>query len=241
MGICSGKDNERRQSKPQNQISINPTNTGVNSKKNNQNVQEETLAPKFNDMPEWEGDKFKGYGIKQMKGYKCSLKINELNQLRDEFWASRKTHKAQWTIVHQACIYDHIKAEEYLYKNNMKTLNGCINQCVDSMNNIYRVPNFCINDPYFELEVLPDDQSHRNPIEIILFDLCIGKQIKLNVNESTKGIELKQKYAEKHNIDLSKNIIRLLFGGGIIKDEESLYQHKVKNGFSIQICVSPIE
>ena len=50
-----------------------------------------------------------------------------------------------------------------------------------------------------------------------------------------------EKYAEKHNIDLSKNIIRLLFGGGIIKDEESLYQHKVKNGFSIQICVSPIE
>ena len=176
-----------------------------------------------------------------MKAYKCNLKINELNQLRDEFWNSRQIRKAQWRIVHQACIYDHIKAEEYLYKNNMKTLNGCINQCVDSMNNIYKVPNFCINDPYFELEILPEDKSHNKPLEIILFDLCNGKQIKLNVNQSTKVLELKEKYAEKHNIDLTKNRIRLLFGGGIIQDNESLYQHKVKNGFSIQICVSPIE
>ena len=61
------------------------------------------------------------------------------------------------------------------------------------------------------------------------------------MNQSTKGLELKEKYAEKHNIDLTKNRIRLLFGGGIIQDNESLYQHKVKNGFSIQICVSPIE
>ena len=176
-----------------------------------------------------------------MKAYKCNLKINELNQLRDEFWSSRMTHKAQWKIVHQACIYDHIKAEEYLYKNNMKTLNGCINQCVDSANNVYKVPNFCINDPYFELELLPDDSNHKKDIDRMLFDLCNGKQIKLTVNESIRGRELKQKYAEKHNIDLSKNIIRLLFGGGIIKDNESLYQHKVKNGFSIQICVSPID
>lgn len=32
------------------------------------------------------GDRFKGEGIKKMKGYKCDMKIDELNKLREEFW-----------------------------------------------------------------------------------------------------------------------------------------------------------
>jgi hypothetical protein len=49
----------------------------------------------FPDMPEWEGkisitlgEKYKGVGIKQMKGYKCDIPINELNKLREAFWGT---------------------------------------------------------------------------------------------------------------------------------------------------------
>lgn len=34
----------------------------------------------FKDMEEIEGDIFVGIGIKRMKGYKCNLKIDELNK-----------------------------------------------------------------------------------------------------------------------------------------------------------------
>ena len=237
MGICgtsSNKDIKTKQIIQINQSSI------IKEKNNNENQSEikEEEDERFKDMPEWGNNIMKGFGIKQMPGYKCDLKIDELIELRDQFWASRQTHKIQWKNIHQACVYDHIKAEEYLYKNNIKTLDGCINQCVDAYGNIYKVPNFCINDPYFELELLPKDNSHNEEIEITLFDIINQKNIKLKVNESEKGSDIIKKYAEKNNIDLNDNVIRLLFGGGIIKDDDTLYQHKVKNGFSIQICVS---
>ena len=237
MGICgtsSNKDIKTKQIIQINQSSI------IKEKNNNENQSEikEEEDERFKDMPEWGNNIMKGFGIKQMPAYKCDLKIDELIELRDQFWASRQTHKIQWKNIHQACVYDHIKAEEYLYKNNIKTLDGCINQCVDAYGNIYKVPNFCINDPYFELELLPKDNSHNEEIEITLFDIINQKNIKLKVNESEKGCDIIKKYAEKNNIDLNDNVIRLLFGGGIIKDDDTLYQHKVKNGFSIQICVT---
>ena len=241
MGICgtsSSKDIKTKQI-------IQNQNPNIMKEKtiNNQYEQKEIVEnedPKFRDMPEWGNNIMKGFGIKQMPAYKCDLKIDELIELRDDFWASRQTHKTQWKIIHQACVFDHIKAEEYLYKNNMKTLDGCINQCVDTYGNIYKVPNFCINDPYFELEILPEDNNHSQTINIILFDITNQKQIKLKVSEAEKGESIIQKYAKAHNIDLNENKIRLLFGGGIIKENESLYQHKVKDGFSIQIVVSKI-
>ncbi len=122
----------------------------------------------------------------------------------------------------------------------MKCKSGCINEVVDANDNVYKVPNFCINDPYFELEILPEDNKHSDTINIILFDITNQKQIKLKVNEAEKGESIIQKYAKAHNINLKENKIRLLFGGGIIKENESLYQHKVKDGFSIQIVVSKI-
>jgi hypothetical protein len=237
MGICGTSSNKDIKTKQI--IQINQSNI-IKEKNNNENQSEikEEEDERFKDMPEWGNNIMKGFGIKQMPAYKCDLKIDELIELRDQFWASRQTHKIQWKNIHQACVYDHIKAEEYLYKNNIKTLDGCINQCVDAYGNIYKVPNFCINDPYFELELLPKDNSHNEEIEITLFDIINQKNIKLKVNESEKGCDIIKKYAEKNNIDLNDNVIRLLFGGGIIKDDDTLYQHKVKNGFSIQICVS---
>ena len=238
MGICYQNEKE---------IKKNPSNKSINNQKdiNTQPFNyiindDQNINPKFNDMPEYGNGITKGLGIKQMYAYKCDLKIDELNKLREEFWASKQVNKQQWKIIHQACIYDHIKAEEYLYKNNMKCKSGCINEVVDANGYIYRIPNFCINDPYFELEILPQDNSHNETINIILFDITNQKQIKLKVNEAEKGESIIQKYAKAHNINLKENKIRLLLGGGIIKENETLYQHKVKDGFSIQIVISKI-
>ena len=238
MGICGGSNKDvktKQKNQNQNLNQINHKNEKLENEYRNILDNEDD---KFKDMPEWGNNIKKGFGIKQMPGYKCNLKIDELIELREKFWASKQSQKMQWKIIHQACVYDHIKAEDYLFKNGINTINGCINQCIDKDGNIYKVPNYCINDPYFELELLPKDNSHNEEIEITLFDIINQKNIKLKVNESEKGSDIIKKYAEKNNIDLNDNVIRLLFGGGIIKDDDTLYQHKVKNGFSIQICVS---
>jgi hypothetical protein len=43
----------------------------------------EESVKNFPDMPEIELQIMKGYGIKQMPGYKCDLKIDQLNKKRD--------------------------------------------------------------------------------------------------------------------------------------------------------------
>ena len=58
------------------QIEINTYNCVekmVNPKFNNER------DPNFPDMEEWPGKKYKGKVIKRMKGYKCDLPINKLN------------------------------------------------------------------------------------------------------------------------------------------------------------------
>ena len=136
----------------------------------------------YPDMPEIEPQIMKGYGIKQMPGYKCDLKIDQLNKKRDEFWASKnKLNITKWKIIHQACIYDHINAEEFLFKNNIRTLNGCINMCLDEGGKLYRVPNFCINDPTFQLELLNNENSKKEKINIILNDVAAQKKKNYNI------------------------------------------------------------
>ena len=197
----------------------------------------EDSLKKFPDMPEIEPRIMKGYGIKQMPGYKCNLKIDELNKKREEFWASKnKLNINKWKIIHQACIYDHINAEDFLYKNNIKTLKGCINNCLDEQGKLYRVPNYCINDPTFQLELLNNDNSKKEKINIFLND--VASQVKKNykVFDDITGKELIGMYCDDENIDKNKFNFKLIFGGGIIKENETLFQHKVKNDYVIQIC-----
>jgi hypothetical protein len=197
----------------------------------------EESVKNFPDMPEIEPQIMKGYGIKQMPGYKCDLKIDQLNKKRDEFWSSKnKLNITKWKIIHQACIYDHINAEEFLFKNNIRTLNGCINMCLDEGGKLYRVPNFCINDPTFQLELLNNENSKKEKINIILNDVAAQKKKNYNIYDTTTGKELIEMYCKEENIDKDKYNFKLIFGGGIIKDDETLFQHKVKNDYVIQIC-----
>ena len=47
----------------------------------------------FHDMEEIEGDIYVGTGLKRMKGYKCDLAIDILNQMREEFWNKKTDSK----------------------------------------------------------------------------------------------------------------------------------------------------
>ena len=72
-------------------IEVEPNNNYKGKKKSNisddqVNSLMEEQRNEFPDMPEWEGDRFTGIGIKKMRGYKCDLPIDKLNKKRDEFW-----------------------------------------------------------------------------------------------------------------------------------------------------------
>jgi hypothetical protein len=226
---CNHKDNPEKKIGKINNID-NPDSTLFD-------LSFEESVKNFPDMPEIEPQIMKGYGIKQMPGYKCDLKIEQLNKKRDEFWSSKnKLNITKWKIIHQACIYDHINAEEFLFKNNIRTLNGCINMCLDEGGKLYRVPNFCINDPTFQLELLNNENSKKEKINIILNDVEAQKKKNYNIYDTTTGKELIEMYCKEENIDKDKYNFKLIFGGGIIKDDETLFQHKVKNDYVIQIC-----
>ncbi|MCQ2816290.1 MAG: hypothetical protein MJ252_03390 [archaeon] len=247
MGVCQTKDRVKNQGsdddqRDSNEIVINnlQNETPEEESKEIKEPLETIEDSKFADMPTWEGDKYTGYGIKRMKAYKCNMNINDLFKLRGDFWVSRPKMSETWKIIHQACVYDHEKAEEFLNKNKVKVVDGCINRCIDSHGKLFKVPNFCINLPYFEKELLEDNGRKGNLITIKLLDLCNLRKTTLKVSEGTKGIEIMNKFAEEHKINLNTHKIRLLFGGGLIKENETLYQHKVKDGYNIQISVSPI-
>tara|TARA_B110000285_G_C14549468_1_gene348550 strand:+ start:110 stop:256 length:147 start_codon:yes stop_codon:yes gene_type:complete len=44
-----------------------------------------------------------------MRGYKCNLTIDKLNELREEFWTEKIKEKLIWQTIKQACIMDDSK------------------------------------------------------------------------------------------------------------------------------------
>jgi len=124
----------------------------------------------------------------------------------------------------------------YLKKNNLSTVNGKINELIDVRNKIYKIPNFCINLPYFEKEILSVDETHQiKKISIVLYDVDENKKTNINITDNIQIKDIKQKYSEHNKIDLSKDKLRLLFGGSELKDENYLYQYNFQEGFLIQI------
>ena len=200
------------------------------------------IMNQFNEMPEYGNNIYKGYGIKRMKACRCTLNISELNNLRDAFWNTMYLEdKVIWPIIYQACVFDHQKAEIYLANNNLSTQKGCINNIVDFKGKVYHIPNYCINEPYFEKEILPKDikDIHNKQIKITLIDLYCLKKTIMKISENITGEQLKHLYStmtlKGRNISNSK----LIFGGCIIKNNESLYQHKIQSGYTIHIIINP--
>ena len=197
----------------------------------------------FPDMEEWEGERYKGIGIKKMKGYKCSLPIDKLNQKREEFWGARNSHNNSnyriWRIINQACIYDEARARMLLDDYELKTDSGCINHITDKNGNHYIIPNYCINDPYFEKEYIIKKNIETKNIKIKLFEPSTESNIVLDVTNLISGEELKKNYCEKIGISPDDYNFRFFFGGQEIKSNNFLYQYNLKKGYKIQVMKSP--
>ena len=197
----------------------------------------------FPDMPEWDGDRYTGIGIKKMKGYKCDLPIDKLNKKRDQFWDQKNSRDNDnykiWRIINQACVYDELRANMLLEEYGLTTESGCINHIIDSNGNHYHIPNYCINDPFFERQYKIKKNIEEKQVKIKLFEPTGNINEEKTVSNTMTGKELKELFRKEKDIGDNFNL-RLFFGGMEIKDEHFLYQHHLKNGFKIQIMKLPV-
>ena len=196
----------------------------------------------FPDMPEWEGERYKGIGIKRMKGYKCTLQIDKLNQKREEFWNLRNAHGAPnyktWRIINQACVYDEYRANVLMEEYYLRTFDGCINHIVDKYGTHYIIPNYCINDPYFEKEYTLNDNVEKVDLKLNLYEVATNTTTTIETNNLASGEELKKLFCEKNNISMDEYKIRMFFAGNEIANEHFIYQYHIKNDFKIQVLKS---
>ena len=193
----------------------------------------------FPDMEEWEGERYKGIGIKRMKGYKCKLQIDKLNKKREDFWNLRNAHGAPnyktWRIINQACVYDEYRANVIMEENNLTTFEGCINHIVDKNGVHYIVPNYCINDPYFEKEYKIDENIQKKDLKLNLYEVANNTTTTIDTNNLINGEELKKLFCEKNNISMDDYKIRMFFAGNEILNDRFIYQYNIKNDFKIQV------
>ena len=203
----------------------------------------EEQKKEYPDMEEWEGEKYKGIGIKRMKAYKCNLPIDKLNKKREEFWSTRGAHGSPnykiWRVINQACIYDEYRANVLLEEYELTTFDGCINHIVDKKNIHYIVPNYCINDPYFEKEFKIKENIEKKNLKINLYEVALNKNLEIEVNNLMSGEDLKKLFCEKNNISLDKYNIRMFFAGNEIMNEHFMYQYNIKNDYKIQVMKIP--
>ena len=237
MGACQtsevieGETYKNHKNKKKSNYSEEPSNSLIEEQK-----------MEFPDMPEWDGDRYTGIGIKKMKGYKCDLPIDKLNKKRDEFWDQKNSRDNDnykiWRIINQACVYDELRANMLLEEYGLTTESGCINHIIDSNGNHYHIPNYCINDPFFERQYKKKKNVEEKKVKIKIFEPMGNINEEKTVSNTMLGKELKELFRKEHNIGDNFNL-RLFFGGMEITDDHYLYQHNLKNGFKIQVMKLP--
>ena len=237
MGTCQtsevieGEANKNYKGKKKANYSEEQSNSLMEEQKN-----------EFPDMPEWDGDRYSGIGLKKMKGYKCDLPIDKLNKKREEFWDQKNSRENNnykiWRIINQACVYDELRANMLLEEYGLTTESGCINHIIDSNGNHYHIPNYCINDPFFERQYKKKKNVEEKKVKIKLFEPMSNINDEKSVSNTMTGKELKDLFKKEHNIGDNFNL-RLFFGGMEITDDHFLYQHNLKSGFKIQVMKLP--
>lgn len=192
---------------------------------------------KFEDMEELKEDIYVGIGIKKMKGYKCHLVIDELNKLREHFWETKTNTKNKnwllWKTIKRAISFDELRASILLEEYNIKPVNGCINHLIDSEGNEYRIPNYCINEPSFEIENVNEKDIKEEKIKLKFYG---WKNIEIEVSNKLKGKELKNEIKIREKVEDGKSI-RLFYRGKEIQDNEFLYSHDLNVTMPIMLLV----
>ena len=197
----------------------------------------------FYDMEEIEDDIYVGNGIKRMKAYKCDLTIDELNKRKEKFWntvtdCNNNKNWKNWNIIRRAITYDEVRGSILLNEYDIKCKNGCIDHLIDKEGNEYKVPNYCINEPYFERELGKEDIKD-DINNIIFYGNYKGNIFNFDFKVSNKltGKELKNIIKNKRELDINTNI-RLFEKGFEIKDEDYLYQHKLNNNSNVHLIIN---
>ena len=185
-----------------------------------------------NDLEYWEGERYSGFGIRRMKAYKSNLKIDELKKIRKFFWKSKlkknNENMSNWSKIQKAIEMDEPRDIHYLKNFGIEPINGCINELKDKNGNIYKIPNYCINEPYFEREMKShnENQIENEKKEIRIYRYGNHEPFYLKVSFDITGRDLKKECLkhEKLNEDTK---IRLFICGIEIKDEQYLSQHNI--------------
>ena len=205
-------------------------NTNINNSMENNN-------DSFEDMEEIKEDIYVGIGIKRMKGYKCDLKIDELNKLRENFWENKTNHNSKnwpiWNTIKRAVLFDEYRSNILLKEYNINTVNGCINHLIDSKGNEYRIPNYCINEPYFEKLYFDEKDIIEKKVKLNIHG---WKKMEIEVSNKYKGKYLKEEIKIKEQIEDDK-IIRLFYRGKEILDDDFLYNHDLNELISLMILI----
>ena len=201
-------------------------------------------SKEFNDFEEYE-NKYIGEGIKRIKSYKCPIPYNKLNELREKFWNSKKSNRYIWKVIRECCETDAetaailLEAAECGCEENLTKV-----FLLRDPNRTFRVPNFCITDPMFErdydtIKKQCEKESEKN-IKIICYYLQKNKNIKLDVTNKYKVIDVKKMFADKVGISLDNYKIRFLFKGQELNDENLLCYNGIENDSKIQVMVNQI-
>ena len=193
-----------------------------------------TRDPNFPDMEEWPGDRYKGIGIKRMKGYKCDLPIDKLNEMREKFWSTKIEENENWRIIQQVCVFDEERANMALGRFNFEVAENCVNHIIGSDGEHYFVPNYCINDPYFEKELKEKDVPEKK-IKLFLYDVSSDITIEESFSNHDTGEIIKNRFLEEAKIKNNEYKIRLFFSGTEIKSNDFIYQHGLEDNFKIQV------
>ena len=221
---------------------INNFNQRVFSKNTSNDYYTNEINETFYDMEEIEGDIYVGNGIKRMKAYKCDLTIDELNKRKEKFWntvtdCNNNKNWKNWNVIRRAITYDEVRGSILLNEYDIKCKNGCIDHLIDKEGNEYKVPNYCINEPYFERELGKEDIKD-DINNIIFYGNYKGNIFNFDFKVSNKltGKELKNIIKNKRELDINTNI-RLFEKGFEIKDEDYLYQHKLNHNSNVLLVI----
>jgi hypothetical protein len=196
-----------------------------------------TEKDNFGDMEEVKEDIYIGIGIKRMKGYRCNLKVDELNKLREHFWEVKTNSKNNnwlvWNTIKRAVSFDELRASLLLEEYGIKTVDGCINNLIDSKGNHYKIPNYCINDPCFEKIETDEKGVEEEKIKLKFYGY---KTFEIEVSNKLKGKDLKEEIKSKEQIRDEKTI-RLFYRGTEIKDDDFLYKHDLNKNIQVMLLV----
>ena len=190
--------------------------------------------PNFPDMEEWPGERYKGIGIKRMKGYKCDLPIDKLSEMREKFWSTKIEENENWRIIQQICVFDEERANMTLGRFNFEVAENCVNHIIGSHGEHYFVPNYCINDPYFEKELKREDVPEKK-IKLFLYDVSSDTTVEETFSNHDTGEKIKNKFMQEAKIKENEYKIRLFFSGSEIKNSDCIYQHGIEDNFKIQV------